>query len=115
MARLCDLGVREEDVTVVLALGSHRKMTPQEIDRKLGAGVQKKLRVLQSAFTDGNDLVDMGSSESGVHIKVYRGVMESDVRIGIGNIVPHGTLGWSGGAKILFRVLPPKAPSHSSI
>ena len=28
--------------------------------------------------------------------------MEADIRIGIGNVVPHGCMGWSGGAKILY-------------
>jgi len=29
-------------------------------------------------------------------------VVEADVRIGIGNILPHYPTGWSGGAKILL-------------
>ena len=28
--------------------------------------------------------------------------MEADIRIGIGSIAPHGCMGWSGGAKILY-------------
>ena len=28
--------------------------------------------------------------------------MEADIRIGIGNLVPHPVMGWSGGGKILY-------------
>ena len=102
LPRLEALGAKREDVFFVLALGSHRKMEPWEIREKLGEETVNGYRVLQSSFTDSDSLLLVGTTESGVGIEVYREVMNSDVRIGIGNIAPHGTLGWSGGAKILF-------------
>lgn len=102
LPRLEALGTRREDIFFVLALGSHRKMESREICEKLGEEVLSEYRVLQSSFTDPNSLILVGTTENGIGIEVYRDVMDSDVRIGIGNIAPHGTLGWSGGAKILF-------------
>jgi len=102
LPRLHKLGVKKENIYFVLALGSHRRMTQAEVDQKLGAVNAAEYAVYQSSFADPNELLDLGLSETGVPIVVYKKVMDSDVRIGIGNIVPHNTLGWSGGSKILF-------------
>lgn len=102
LPRLHSLGVKKENIYFVLALGSHRRMTQEEVDSKLGAANAAEYAVYQSSFADPNELLDLGLSETGVPIVVYKKVMDSDVRIGIGNIVPHNTLGWSGGSKILF-------------
>ncbi len=96
------LGVRQEDIYFVLALGSHRRMTQEEVYQKLGTNFATHYPVYQSSFANPSELLDLGETDSGVPISVYRRVMDSDVRIGIGNIVPHNTLGWSGGSKILF-------------
>jgi len=77
-------------------------MTPGEVERKLGAQIAGAFPVYQSSFADPSELTDLGVTQDGATIHVYRRVMESDLRIGIGNIVPHNTLGWSGGSKILF-------------
>ena len=37
--------------------------------------------------------------------------MESDIRIGVGNIVPHPAMGWSGGGKIIY----PGVASESTV
>lgn len=98
-----ELGVRKENIYFVMALGSHRTMTEAEIEAKLGADVVASYRVYQSAFKTPDDLLFLGETEEDrIPITVSRVVMDSDVRIGIGNIVPHNTLGWSGGCKILF-------------
>jgi len=102
LPRLHKLGVKKENIYFVLALGSHRRMTQEEVDHKLGARHAAEYPVFQSSFADPNELLDLGLTETGVPIVVYKKVMDSDVRIGIGNIVPHNTLGWSGGSKILF-------------
>lgn len=102
LPRLLEAGIRKEDILIVLALGSHRKMTPDEIRAKLGAEIVAHYRVLNSEFSRKEDLVQVGKSAMGTPINVFRPAMEADFRIGIGNVVPHGCMGWSGGAKILY-------------
>lgn len=102
LPNLFALGVRRNDIYFVLALGSHRRMTKEEVVHKLGREYAESFPVYQSNFADPKELVNLGDSENNVPIIVYRKVMDSDIRIGIGNIVPHNTLGWSGGSKILF-------------
>lgn len=102
LPQLVRLGVRSEDIDIVFALGSHRRMTQAEIRQKLGAQIAAAFPVYQSSFSDPSELLELGCTEDGIPITVYRKIMDSDIRIGIGNIVPHNTLGWSGGCKILF-------------
>ena len=102
LSRLHAAGVRREDVTIIMALGSHRYMTPEEISARVGPDIAARYRVVNSEFRDPQKLVHAGRTADGVDIIVTRDAMDADVRIGIGNIVPHPVMGWSGGGKILF-------------
>ena len=100
--RLNAAGVADGQIFVVMALGSHRPMTEAEIDRKVGPQVTKRVAVFNSEFRDHAKLVDLGIAPGGVRIWADRRVMEADIRIGVGSIVPHTTVGWSGGGKIIY-------------
>jgi len=102
LARLKAAGAKKENIYIVIALGSHRYMTEEEKIKKVGKEIHQNFRVLNSEFKDPDGLLDMGRSKTGARIYVSRSVMNSDIRIGIGNIVPHPAMGWSGGGKILY-------------
>jgi nickel-dependent lactate racemase len=95
-------GVPDKDIRVIIASGTHRPMTPQEIDEKYGPPVLSRVPVLHHNYHDAATLVDHGTTRRGTHIVVNRQVMEADMRIGVGNIIPHHPTGWSGGAKIVL-------------
>lgn len=100
LAELAAAGVAERSITVVMANGTHRAMTPEEIRAKLGPSPAARLRVVNHDYRAG-DLVDMGTTPSGVPVMINRVVAQADLVIGIGSIVPHRYCGWSGGAKIV--------------
>ena len=102
LKRLLSAGIKKEDIKIVIALGSHRYMTEEEIIKKVGEEVYREYRVVNSAFKDEESLVLMGTAEDGSKIYATGEAASTDVRIGIGNIVPHPVMGWSGGGKILF-------------
>lgn len=102
LPRLLDAGIQKKDIVIVMALGSHRPMTETEMAERVGEEVYKEYRVLNSEFKDPAMLTQVGNSQLGTPIRVFKPAMEADIRIAIGNIVPHGTMGWSGGAKILY-------------
>ena len=102
LSRIADCGVSRDNVRIVMALGSHRYMTDDEIRTRVGAEVYEHYTVVNSEFRDEARLIDLGKTADGVDIVVTKDVMDADVRIGIGNIVPHPVMGWSGGGKILF-------------
>ncbi|HEU5425012.1 MAG TPA: nickel-dependent lactate racemase [Nitrolancea sp.] len=94
-------GVRDEQVTVVIALGTHRPMTEEEIELRFGAGVTGRVRVINNPWWDLEQLADLGVTPNGTPIVVSRLVLEADFVIGLGSIVPHHIPGYSAGAKIV--------------
>jgi nickel-dependent lactate racemase len=94
-------GLKREDITVLVALGTHRFMTRAELQAKLGEEMLESLTVVQHDYRDPAQLVDLGHTPSGTPVVLNRLVRESDLTVGIGNIVPHRYCGWAGGAKII--------------
>jgi nickel-dependent lactate racemase len=101
-ALLTELQVEQKraEVTILIALGTHRPMTHDEIMAKVGADIVARYPVVNHDWTGAN-LVDLGVTPNGTPIHVNRLIVDTDVCIGIGNIVPHNLAGWSGGGKIV--------------
>jgi nickel-dependent lactate racemase len=102
LAELADAGLSNNQITIVMALGSHRNMSEIELEQKLSKEVISKYRITQSHFDDPENLVLLGQSEDGVDIYIDVEVATADFKIGLGSIVPHGAVGWSGGGKIIY-------------
>ena len=88
-------------VTILIALGTHRKMTEQEIVERIGADIVRRYTVLNHEWDNEEALLDLGITANGTPIKVNRLIQEVDFCIGVGIIVPHNLAGWSGGGKIV--------------
>lgn len=99
--RLLSSGVKEDNITIIVALGTHRYMTDDEIGHKLGADIPKKVKVVNHHWKDDKELSYFGDSPSGIPIHINRTYKESELSIAVGNIVPHIYAGWAGGAKII--------------
>ncbi len=95
---LARAGVPDEDITVVLALGTHRPHTPQERERLVGAEVLARVRVIDS---DPARTVPVGITRRGTPVEVFEPVVRAGMRIVLGNVEPHYFAGYSGGAKAL--------------
>lgn len=99
LEELSAAGCRDEDITVVFALGSHRHHTHQEQERLVGSEVFRRVRCVDS---DPEDCVHMGDTERGTPVDVTRAVAEADFRICTGNIEFHYFAGYSGGVKAIM-------------
>lgn len=95
-------GISDEHITIVIALGTHRPMTAPEILARFGESVVRRVRIVNSEFSDQTKLMDCGVAADGTRLWVDRQVMASDLRIGVGTILPHPVAGWGGGAKIFY-------------
>eukprot|EP00958_Prasinococcus_capsulatus_P005036 scaffold479_cov376-Prasinococcus_capsulatus_cf.AAC.4 len=104
-------GVKEDDVTVVIALGTHRVMTAEELEAKLGAGIVARFAVANYPCTDPSRFVNMGVSKSGIPAWVNTAVASADLCIGLGTIFPHMSSGYSGGCKIVL----PGVCNHATV
>ncbi len=101
-------GVRDEAITVVLALGLHRPMSQPEMEEAVGPGVYRRVRVLNH---DASDVVRLGSTSAGTPIEIFRPVVNADLRICLGNLELHYFAGYSGGAKAVM----PGCASRASV
>jgi len=89
------------DVRILIASGTHRAMTPEEIRRKVGDEIAARYPILNHDWADEANLVDLGVTPKGTPIKVNRLVTEADLVVAVGGTVPHCLAGWAGGAKII--------------
>jgi len=100
--RLSRDGIPDENIKIVMALGSHRPMTDEEKIKKVGKDIFKRFEVINSENKDKNKLVDAGVAPGGVRVWLDPIVYESDFKIGIGSIEPHTAAGYTGGGKIIY-------------
>jgi nickel-dependent lactate racemase len=94
-------GIKPNGIRLLIASGTHRPMTQEEIFKKFGEEILKQYPILNHPWWDSSQLVYFGETEKGTPIYVNRLVEEVDLIIGIGQIVPHRVTGFSGGGNII--------------
>ena len=91
--------VKPEDITVVFALGTHRKHTEEEKEYLAGRRCYHEVRCVDS---DPDDCIRLGITGRGTPVDITRAVAEADFRICLGNVEFHYFAGYSGGAKAIM-------------
>jgi len=98
MLRLCE--VSDEQISIVISLGSHGALTPDQIARKVGK--ETALRVRVENHDCRCNLVDIGVKVGQTPVLLNRTFAEADLKILLGSVVPHAFAGFSGGAKMVL-------------
>ncbi len=93
-------GIEEEDISVVFALGSHRKHSEEE--KRMLAGDEIFESRVKLVDSDTEDCVNLGVCAKGTPVDIFRPVAEADRVVCLGNIEYHYFAGYSGGAKALM-------------
>jgi nickel-dependent lactate racemase len=91
-------GIAKKGITAVVATGTHRPNTPQELREKFGDVVNEIPFINHDAYNP-DGLVDFGRSPGGIPLIFNRTVAQADVRISTGVIETHLLAGYSGGVK----------------
>lgn len=92
------IGVRDDDIEIVIALGIHREQTEAE-HRKILGSLYGRVAVHDHACDDPEQLVDLGITDSGIPVLINRRVAEADRVIVTGTIGFHYFAGFGGGRK----------------
>ena len=93
--------VPTEQITILIASGTHRATTRGELVEMLGAEVVDHYHlVIHDAFDD-TQLVSLGEVEGRVPVWLNRTWVEADVRVTTGFVEPHFFAGFSGGPKMV--------------
>ncbi|MFQ6094575.1 MAG: nickel-dependent lactate racemase [Candidatus Bathyarchaeia archaeon] len=92
-------GVKDENIKLIIGLGTHRPMTRNEIVHRFGKQVVDRIEVMNHTPFDKGNLAYLGRLASGIPLWVNKEFLEGDVKIVVGNVVPHCFGGFSAGAK----------------
>ena len=97
---LCrEIGVREEDIIFLVALGTHRPQTAQELEMLVSPQVYKRFQVINHNCE--GDLVTVGITSRGTKVRVNPLAVHRKVIL-LGGTVHHLMSGFGGGRKSIL-------------
>lgn len=92
-------GIGDEQITIIVATGTHRPNTPAEFAAMYGEEICSRFRVVNHDAWAPQGLIDLGLSRNGIPLVFNRLAAEADIRISTGVIETHLFAGYSGGVK----------------
>lgn len=96
------LGVKDEDMKIVFALGTHRAMTHEEMVEAVGAEVAGRLRMINSLCNNQEDFEYFGETSRKTPVWIHKELCHVDHVFMTGTIVHHFFSGYGGGRKAIL-------------
>ncbi len=97
-------GVKDANISVLIANSSRRVNTSVEIDRKIGAEMHKKYRVAQS-HADGRDQHSFGSAHTSLgsmNVQADIHLRDATCIVSVSGVYPHRFKGFTGSGSVIF-------------
>jgi nickel-dependent lactate racemase len=95
-------GLSEDGISIYLATGTHEHHGADDLALLVGEAVAKRVGCRFHACREPGTLTALGTTRRGTPVSVNTGVLEAEVKILTGRIVPHYFAGFSGGRKALI-------------
>lgn len=92
-------GITDEQIFLVVAYGTHREQTRDELIEMFGSSVVERFRFVHHHAEAPETLKDFGMTDGGLPIIVNREFAQADVKVLTGLIALHHAAGFSGGRK----------------
>ncbi len=99
LEKLASVGIAPEVVTLIVAVGLHAPMTPEEFPAIIPPQVLSRYPVISHDAKDGQNLLNLGDTSRGTPVWANAHFARAELRIVVGNIEPHQFAGFSGGVK----------------
>jgi nickel-dependent lactate racemase len=99
---LSNLGLAFEQMRIIIALGTHKDMRPDQFAALAGTDCPRQVEILNSAGTNPKRLVNIGTTYKGTPLLVTREAWEADHIIIFGGILHHMLAGFGGGRKYIL-------------
>ncbi len=93
-------GIPDSGITFVAGVGCHRVFSGPDFRLKIGDEAVERCKTINHSIYE--NLVHLGYTSRGTPVSVNRDVMEADLRIAAGGIIPHGSAGFGGGGKLIL-------------
>ncbi len=100
LAELKAAGIKDSQIRFIAAIGCHGALNRADFVKKLGEDVLKRFPVYNHNPYD--NCVYAGTTKHGTKLHINTEVMQCDLKIGIGSVVPHIMAGFGGGGKLLL-------------
>lgn len=104
-------GIKDEDITIISAVGSHRMQTKEEHIQLVGQEIYDRIKVIDHDCLDYDNLVYVGTTKRGTEVLINKIAHDSDHLILTGGVVYHFLAGFGGGRKYIL----PGISSHKTI
>ena len=95
-------GIRDEDMLIISATGTHRTQTPEEHMGLVTKAVYDRIRVVDHVCTDEANLVHVGDTSRGTPVWLDKRAMNCDHIVLTGGVVFHFMAGFGGGRKSIL-------------
>lgn len=102
VARLNKCGIRDADIRILTATGSHRPMSSEEHIAIVSEDIYNRIGVVDHKCRESADMVKAGVTSHGTEVWFNRLAMECDHIILTGGVVYHFLAGYGGGPKYLL-------------
>jgi len=99
---LTKAGVRDEDIVIISATGSHRKQTEEEYIVLVGEDVYRRIEIIDHDCKDEENLVDIGVTSFGTPVRINKRALECDHIVMTGGAILHFLAGYGGGRKYIL-------------
>lgn len=96
------VGIKDSQVTFVIATGIHPPQSPELNAKIYGAEMTRRFRFVNHIATDKASLVNLGETSGGYDCWINKLAVDCDFLITIGVVMPHYFAGFSGGRKSIL-------------
>ncbi|KIX13784.1 nickel-dependent lactate racemase [Dethiosulfatarculus sandiegensis] len=94
-------GITDEQITIIIAVGGHRKNTEEEFKALCSEDVFKRVKIINHN-PEAEDVVYLGKTSRGTEVRMNRLAMEADKLILTGGVIYHYMAGYGGGRKSIL-------------
>lgn len=96
------LGIKDEDMHIVFALGTHRCMSHEEMVEQVGENIAARLKMYNSDCHIQEDFRYFGETSYGTPVWLNKHICDADLVILTGTVVYHFFSGFGGGRKAVL-------------
>jgi lactate racemase len=94
-------GLKDENILIIFATGSHRTTTKDEAEKLLGKDIASRIKYI-SNDSWGTDFVDIGTTKRGTKVMLKKAFYDADIKILTGDVEIHYFAGYGGGRKSIL-------------
>jgi nickel-dependent lactate racemase len=99
---LLELGVQAADITVIIALGTHKDIPEERFEQLAGRYCVDRVRILNSANQNEKRLTSVGRTRRGTEVLITKEAVEAEHIVIFGGVLHHMAAGYGGGRKYIF-------------